>query len=258
MGEAFEIDRSLAILICAGPSLDRLSAAAWREIQQAGAVVAVNGALAAHACLENRVAFRYAAAMDVAQGLTEKVPGFAEIWEATPAWRVTAEAETKAEAESHVVEVEWWSDDPGEGYVGGSTAMVTGNWLCNPWPEEERQTLAAVAARSGKPVPPRGFRRIAYVGLDMKPGQGGHARGAGRHQSGFSADAARYASVCRGWEYFHREGARRGVEIVNLTPGSGLEELPRCAVPRRWLRDPDGPVRSPGREDNRRPAARAE
>ena len=62
---------------------------------------------------------------------------------------------TAAEAESYVKEVEWWGDCPDEGYIGGSTAMVAGNWLCNPWPEDadSRNALEATSRRSGKPIP---------------------------------------------------------------------------------------------------------
>ena len=231
------LDPQTAVLVCAGPSLDRLSAAAWEDIQKAGAVVSVNGALAAEACLRHRVRFTYAAAMDVSLGLGAKVPGFGRIWESTPAWRVTAETAERAAGESHVREVEWWGDDPDEGYVGGSTAMVAGNWLCNPWPQDSlhRRAREEACRRSGKAVPPRGFRRLAYVGLDMKLGDGAHARGAGSHASGFSESPERYRIVVEGWTCFCAEAARRGVEVVNLTPGTALLAMPRRAVPRRWL-----------------------
>lgn len=231
------IDERTCLLVCAGPSLDRLSATAWAEIQKAGAVVAVNGALVAETCLRHGVRFTYAAAMDVALGLGAKVPGFTEIWESTPAWRVSAVTEVRAEAESHLREVEWWSDDPDEGFAGGSTAMVVGNWLCHPWPEdpEVQAGLAATVRRAGKPLPPRGFRRLAYVGLDMVSGQGGHARGAGLHSSGFSDSAVRYVRVTEGWDLFCSAAGRRGVEVVNLTPGTGLEVMPRLEVPLSWL-----------------------
>lgn len=236
---AYQIDENVAVLVCAGPSLDRMTSAAWEEVRCAGAVVAINGALAAHACRRHRVGFDYAAAMDVAQGLIEKVPGFATIWDTTAAWRVTAETPEKAPAESYVVEVEWWSDDPREGYVGGSTAMVIGNWLCNPWPDDsgERAALETIAAERGKPIPPRGFKRLVFVGLDMAPGQGGHARGAGDHQSGFSHSPYRFKRVCSGWRRFYGEATKRGIEVVNLTPGSGLPVIPRPATPGTWLRD---------------------
>src|SRR6185503_17344826 len=79
--------------------------------------------------------------------------------------------------------VEGWSDDPDAGYAGGSSAMVTVNWLCNQWTIGVRRT------------PKRGFRRVAFLGLDMVPGEGGHARGAGNHTSGFAMSAERHASV---------------------------------------------------------------
>ena len=240
------------VLVCAGPSLDRLTAVAWAEIQRAGAVAAVNGALVAETCRRHGVRFTYAAAMDVVLGLGAKVPGFTEAWEVTPAWRVSAVTEQRAEAESHVREVEWWSDDPDEGLAGGSTAMVIGNWLCRPWPDDPdvRRELAEASRRSGKPLPPRGcFQRIACVGLDMVSGQGGHARGAGAHSSGFSDSAERYVRVSDGWDLFCQAAGRRGVEVVNLTPGSGLTVMPRLEVPPDWL------VAIQGAEDSRPPAA---
>ena len=81
-------------------------------------------------------------------------------------------------------------------------------------------------------APPRGFRRVAFLGLDMVPGEGGHARGAGNHTSGFAMSAERHASVSRGWGKVCREAARRGIEVVNLTPGSGLRTMPRAELPR--------------------------
>jgi hypothetical protein len=230
------IDDATAVLICAGPSLDRVSPTGWRAIEQAGAVVSVNGSLVATTCIRNCVRFTYAASMDVATGLADCVPGLAQLWKQTPSWRVSAHG-TTAEAESYVKEVEWWGDAPDEGYVGGSTAMVVGNWLCNPWPDDpvSRSELAAIAVRSGKRIGPRGFKRLAYFGLDMIPGQGGHAEGAGDHKSGFSQCRQRYDQVCSGWRLFFLEARERGIEVVNLTPGSGLKQLPRLEVPADWL-----------------------
>jgi hypothetical protein len=230
------LDDRTAMFVCAGPSLDRLSAVAWGAIANAGAIVSVNGALAARACIGQGVRFTYAAAMDVATGLCRHVPGFADLWTQTPAWRVSAFG-TAAECESLVKEVEWWSDAPDEGYVGGSTAMVVGNWICNPWPDdpEPRAALQARSTQAGKPIPPRGFRRVAYVGLDMINGQGGHAEGAGLHLSGFSFDLVSYRRVCDGWRRFASAARERGIEVVNLTPGTGLQELPRVDPPADWI-----------------------
>jgi hypothetical protein len=230
------IDNRTAVLVCAGPSLDRLSPVAWNAIEQACAVVSVNGSLVATTCLRNRIRFTYAAAMDVATGLADHVPGFAHSWKQTPAWRVTAHG-TAGEAESYVKEVEWWGDAPDEGYVGGSTAMVVGNWLCNPWPDDpdSRIELKAIEERSGKPIPPRGFKRLAFIGLDMVPGKGGHADGAGVHNSGFSQSLQRYYLVCAGWRLFFLEARERGIEVVNLTPGTGLERVSKLEVPADWL-----------------------
>jgi hypothetical protein len=225
-----------AVLVCAGPSLDRVSQTGWRAIEPAGAVVAVNGSLVATTCLRNRVRFTHAASMDVATGLADHVPGLAKMWRETPSWRVSAYG-TAAEAESYVKEVEWWGDAPDEGYVGGSTAMVVGNWLCNPWPDDpdSRNNLESTSTRSGKRIARRGFKRLAYIGLDMIPGQGGHAHGAGTHSSGFSESRQRYDKVCSGWRLFFLEARERGIEVVNLSPGSGLKQLPRLDVPPEWL-----------------------
>lgn len=231
-----QIDGRTALLVCAGPSLDRLTRAAWASMRAAGAVVAVNGALVARCCGEHRVRFDYAAAMDVAAGLGDKIPGFDAAWRSTAAWRVSASG-TSAPAESFVAEVEHWSDSPDAGYVGGSTAMVVGNWICNPWPSDpdRRAGLAAIGSAAGKTPPARGFRRLAFVGLDMVPGQGSHAVGAGSHRSGFAESATRYRRVCDGWGRFLRAAEQRGIEVCNLSPDTGLTELPRPAVPASWF-----------------------
>jgi hypothetical protein len=230
------IDSRTAVLVCAGPSIDRMSPVAWHTLQMAGATVSINGALVARSCLLNQVRFTFAAAMDVAIGLSDQVPGFIEVWKQTPAWRVSAHG-TAAEAESYVKEVEWWGDAADEGYVGGSTAMVVGNWLCNPWSDDPQSMaeLKAVEQRSAKRRPIRGFKRLAYVGLDMIFGQGGHAEGAGSHRSGFARSPEQYQRVCDGWRYFFQAASVRGIEVLNLTPGSGLRELPRLDTRADWL-----------------------
>jgi hypothetical protein len=43
MSEGIEIDTNTAVIVCAGPSLDRLSATAWNEFRKAGAIVAARG-----------------------------------------------------------------------------------------------------------------------------------------------------------------------------------------------------------------------
>lgn len=231
------IDQDTALLVCAGPSLDRLAAHTWRALGRAGAIVSVNGSLAANACLQHDVRFTHATAMDIAEGLAKKIPGFDVLWANTPAWRVTTAFAELDEAESHLIEVEYWSDEANEGFVGGSTAMVVANWLCNPWPDDpaSRAAVQAIADQRGKPVPRRGFRKLAYIGLDMQPRQGGHARGAGAHQSGFSETPARDSEVRRGWMWLYKSARARGIEVVNLTPDSGLEEVPRQPLEERWL-----------------------
>ncbi|MEK6372212.1 MAG: hypothetical protein AABO58_05900 [Acidobacteriota bacterium] len=202
-----------AVIICAGPSLDALPRRAWDRVANAGAIVAVNGAIAAEACAGVR--FTYVSAMDARQ-LAATVPRFDTLWSSTPAWRLSMIGAEETPAETYVREVderdgvEGWSDDPDAGYAGGSSAMVTVNWLCNQ----------------------RGFRRVAFLGLDMIPGEGGHARGAGNHTSGFAMSAERHAGVSRGWEKVCRQAALRGIEIVNLTPGTGLRTMPRAELPR--------------------------
>ena len=202
-----------AVIICAGPSLDALPAQAWERVANAGAIVAVNGAIAAEACAGVR--FTYVSAMDARQ-LAASVPRFEALWSSTRAWRLSMVGAEETPAETYIREVderdgvEGWSDDPDAGYAGGSSAMVTVNWLCNQ----------------------RGFRRVAFLGLDMLPGEGGHARGAGHHTSGFAMSAERHASVSRGWAKVCREAARRGIEVVNFTPGTGLRTMPRAELPR--------------------------
>jgi len=223
------IDRDTAVIVCSGPSLESLSAAAWQEIQQAGAVVAVNGAPEAEAVKAHGVRFTMLAAMDFNQGLLNKVPTLAETWRTANAWRVTsvlcdAPAETYLREVDEEDGVEGWSDDPGEGYKGGSTAMIIGNWLGNDWADEERA-----------PRHRRGFRRLAYVGLDMVPNDGRHARGAGAHHSGFASSLEQHRRVCGGWGKLCAQAAKRGIEIINLTPGTGLAEMKRVDVPEHWL-----------------------
>lgn len=216
------IDRNVAVIVCAGPSLDDLPARVWRSVANAGAIVAVNGAIAAEACAAVR--FTYVSAMDATLGLVEKVPRFAELWASTSAWRLGMAGAEHDPAETYIREVDerdgvdGWSDDEAAGYAGGSSAMVTANWLCNQWPVAEPSR------------PPRGFRRVAFLGLDMRPGDGRHARGAGSHTSGFALDAERHAKVSEGWRKLCREAARRGIEIVNLTPDTGLATMPRAEV----------------------------
>ena len=235
------IDADTAVIVCAGPSLDRLTPRAWCELLGAGAIVAVNGAPAALAC--RAVPFTFLAAMDLSTGLADYVPELLSIWRDTPAWRVASTKSFAIEAESHIFEVdsehgvEGWADDPQQGYKGGSTGMIVANWLGNAWPDDDiaRAELRRTSERSGKPVPRRGFRKFAYVGLDMHPGNGTHAVGAGTHCSGF-ARTDHYFSTCRsGWGKFCAEAARRGIEVVNLTPDTGLAEMPRAEVPAEWV-----------------------
>jgi hypothetical protein len=227
------LDTDTAVVVCAGPSLDCLTPAAWDDVAKAGAVVAVNGAAASLACADVR--FTCLAAMDLSLSLATHVPSIKNIWRDTPAWRIASTDSHGIDAESYIVEVdeehgiEGWSDDARQGYKGGSTGMVVGNWLGNPWSESEPASI------KGKQPPKRAFRKLAYLGLDMHRGHGLHARGAGNHVSGFANSEARYANVSRGWEKFCNEAAKRGIEVVNLTPGTGLETMPRQDVPASWV-----------------------
>jgi hypothetical protein len=229
------IDAETAVVVCAGPSLDRMSPRAWAAIGKAGAVVAVNGAAAAVAT--SGVTFTCIAAMDFSTGLADRVPSLAKTWRDTPAWRVASTVST-IEAESYIVEVDeehgvaGWSDDGRQGYMGGSTGMIVGNWLGNPWPDDAHNL---VHEETGKRPPRRAFRKLAYVGLDMHRGDGVHALGAGNHRSGFADSERRYDNVCRGWEKFCGEAAKRGVAVVNFTPGTGLAAMPRAELPEEWV-----------------------
>jgi hypothetical protein len=238
------IDSGTAVVVCAGPSLDRLTDEAWKEIGQAGAVVGVNGAPASLACTLAATRFTCIAAMDLASGLADRVPALRAVWQHTAAWRVASTESSGIAAETYVDEVdeahgiEGWSDAADAGYKGGSTGMVIGNWLGNDWADDPAATadVLRIARQAHKPVPRRGFKRLAYVGLDMHRRNGGHALGAGAHTSGFSDSLGRYRTVCRGWGKFCEEAARRGIEVVNLTPGTGLAEMPRADIPASWVR----------------------
>jgi hypothetical protein len=237
------IDRDVAVIVCAGPSLDALPSRAWSDVAGAGAIVSVNGACAADACIHHDVRFTLLAAMDVNMGLFDRVPRLGQIWEETPAWRVTSVDAAEAPAESYLVEVDeedgvaGWSDHPGEGYKGGSTGMIIGNWIANRWPGDtvsihERR---AIAAERGKAIPRRGFRKLAYLGLDMLPLDGRHAAGAGAHASGFSDSLEHHQRVCEAWELFCVQARARGVDVANLTPATGLGTMRRVMVP-EWSR----------------------
>jgi hypothetical protein len=100
---SIEIGTDTAVIVCAGPSLDRLSAIAWNEIGKAGAIVAVNGAFTARACHENHVMFSHVAAMTSGEHMEEIVLGFLKKWNTTPAWRLTKESDRGlVDAESYV------------------------------------------------------------------------------------------------------------------------------------------------------------
>jgi hypothetical protein len=229
------IDADTAVVVCSGPSLGGLTPRAWADLSAAGAVVGINGAPVALACTRNAVRFTCIAAMDLAVGLAARVPDLPRLWGQTPAWRVTSTDTPEVEAESYVHEVDeehgvaGWSDDGRQGYKGGSTAMVIGNWLANAWPGDAPPHL------TGKVAPRRAFRKLAYVGLDMHPANGAHAAGAGSHLSGFARSAEQYRRVCDGWERFCNEAAKRGVEVRNFTPGTGLAAMPRADVPASWV-----------------------
>ncbi|HEV2722879.1 MAG TPA: hypothetical protein VG323_22835 [Thermoanaerobaculia bacterium] len=236
------IDAGTAVIVCAGPSLERLTPRAWQELSRAGAVVGVNGAPAARAC--SGVPFTHLAAMDLTTGLAADVPELTAIWRDTPAWRVASTESVGIDAESYIFEVngehgiDGWADDCNQGYKGGSTGMIVANWLGNDWPDDEaaRAELRRIGERTHKAVPRRGYRKFAYVGLDMHRDDGAHAAGAGNHCSGFARNDYYWRTTCQGWAKFCAAALRRGVEVVNLTPGTGLESMPRAEVPAEWLR----------------------
>jgi hypothetical protein len=213
--------------------------AAWVEIQRAGAVVSVNGSLVAACCLKNRVRFTHAAAMVSGAHMEELARGFLAVWEDTTAWRLTRSADRGlVEAESYVERHLDWTDDPDGGFFGGSTSMSTANWLHNDWPAGDASRLdrEEVSERTGKPIPRRGYRKFIYVGLDMHRGDGRHADGAGTHQSGFTSEPERDLRHRANWKRFCEEAARRGSTVWNLSPGTGLREMPHREPPGHWLR----------------------
>ena len=237
------IDESVAVVVCAGPSLDFLSDAAWHDVQRAGEVVSINGAATAAGVLRHGVRFTCIAAMDLKQGLAQSVPQLSHVWEETPAWRLTSADASDIEAETHIREldeldgVRGWSDDDDAGYKGGSSAMIVGNWLGNRWPDGDtaRERREALAASRRKSIPRRGFRRLAFIGLDMVAGDGRHANGAGTHMSGFASSLGHFRAVARSWGRFCEQAAKRGIECVNLTPGTGLRQMQRAVPPASWL-----------------------
>jgi hypothetical protein len=231
-------DQQCAVFVNSGPSLDRLAPAAWHAIGMAGEVVAVNGALVAKACLDHGVRFTAAVAMDAgvgpSRGLDALLPGFRQAWRSTMAWRITKAAPGEVEAETLVRLVsEGWCSDSDSGYAGGGSAASACNWFANDWPDEsERQRLSA---RTGKRAPRRGYRRFAFLGLDMIPGRGEHARGAGMHRSGFASNPERDLSLRARWKRLCDAAAARGIEVINYSPDTGLEEMPRGELPGDWL-----------------------
>jgi hypothetical protein len=237
------IDEDVAVIVCAGPSLDLLSDAAWRDVQRAGEVVSINGAATAAGVLRHGVRFSCIAAMDMKTGLAAAVPQLPRVWSETNAWRITSVDASDIDAETHVREldeangVRGWCDDHDAGYKGGSSGMIVGNWLGNLWPDDDvsRARRESVAAARGKRIPRRGFKRLAFIGLDMVAGDGRHANGAGTHISGFASSSRHFREVSRGWGRFCEQAAKRGIECVNLTPGSGLQQMPRATPPASWL-----------------------
>jgi hypothetical protein len=238
-------DAETAVFINSGPSLDRLAPAAWEAIRQAGEVIAVNGALVAEASRSHDVRFTCAVAMDAGTGaernLDEKVPGFREAWDRTPAWRITKSSEGAVDAETFIrlQPLRWSDDNPDAGYAGGGSAASACNWFANPWPDDPGRwaELRRIAARTGRRIPRRGFRRFAFLGLDMVPGEGGHARGAGMHQSGFTSGPERDRCLRDRWKTLCDAAGARGIAVINYTHGTGLEEMPRGTLPAGWLLD---------------------
>ena len=236
-----KIDNSVAVVVCAGPSLDLFSSAAWADVQRAGDVVSINGAATSAAVVRHGVHLTAVAAMDLHNGLAKMVPQLPRVWEDTTAWRIASVAAKHLQAETYMREldeadgVRGWSDASDAGYKGGSSAMIVGNWLGNDWTDEERRRADDLARERQKRVPRRGYRRLAFIGLDMVAGDGRHASGAGLHSSGFASSLGHFRQVARSWGRFCEQAAKRGIECVNLTPGTGLRQMPRGMVPATWL-----------------------
>jgi hypothetical protein len=83
MNENMQVDTTTALIVCTGPSLDVLSRIAWRELCQAGAIVAVNGALTARAPIENNVRFTHVVAMSIGESMEAAISGFLKKWRST-------------------------------------------------------------------------------------------------------------------------------------------------------------------------------
>ena len=166
--------------------------------------------------------------MDVATGLCRQVPGFAEAPEADPAWRVSGTGRPPKASR--------WS----RRWSGGATprtrvmsagarrwSLATGSATPGPdYPESSSHLHASGASGLGKPIPPRGFRRVAYVGLDMIIGQGGHAEGAGLHRSGFSFDSRRLPARLRRLASFRQRRSRGRNPGRQPDPGDGPARTP--------------------------------
>lgn len=223
------IDAGTAVIVCSGASLDLLGGAAWRDIARAGEIVAVNGALTADVCREYAVRFTVAAGHDGIEILGAGIPRYSEVWMTTRAWRITrSEHAAATPAESYIERARGWSDDPGRCFHTGAGGVTAANWLCNDWPETA--PVADVRRR-----PRRGLRKLVYVGLDMVPSLGGHARGAGTYASGFSRTPEMYEAVSAGWRTFREATLARGIAVLNLTPGTGLTAIPASMPPAAWL-----------------------
>src|SRR5258708_37308111 len=158
------IGESVAVVVCAGPSLDLFSSAAWADVQRAGEVVSINGGATAAGVLRHGVRFTCMAAMDLKLGLARSVPALPRVWEETSSWRITSSDARDMEAETYVREldeldgVRGWSDDHDGGYKGGSSAMIVGNWLANSWSEDSavREERERLVAAPGQRIPRRG------------------------------------------------------------------------------------------------------
>jgi hypothetical protein len=236
--KALEIDRNSALIVCTGPSLDALSRAAWLELSKAGAIVAVNGALMARACFENNVMFTHAVAMSAGESMEALISGFLEKWKSTSAWRLAKDIHRDfIEADSYIRGSSDWSDDFDSSFFGGSSAMASINWLHNDWPRDAYawQELQRVSHQTGKAIARRGYRRFVLVGLDMISGMGRHAQGAGLHTSAFAEDEDRDATVRRNWGRFYEAATTRGSDLVNMSPGTGLRDIPSHQPPPEWL-----------------------
>lgn len=75
----------------------------------------------------------------------------------------------------------------------------------------------------------RGAARIVLLGFDMKLGAGAKRHFFGDHPGPLNRDS-NYAAMIEGFRPAAADAAALGVEVVNCTPGSGLDAFPRVPL----------------------------